>query len=48
MTLPTTHKFFPGTCDGRALAEPLIVSIDLSEIVFASVDPEPGAGMANL
>ena len=32
--LPTKHRIFPRTPDGRALAEPLIVSIDLSEIAF--------------
>ena len=32
--LPTTHRIFPRTPDGQSLAEPLIVSIDLSEIAF--------------
>jgi hypothetical protein len=33
--LPTKHRVFPRAADGQALDEPLIVSIDLSEIVFA-------------
>jgi hypothetical protein len=33
--LPTKHRIFPRTPDGQSLAEPLIVSIDLSEITFA-------------
>ena len=32
--LPTKHRIFPRTLDGHSLAEPLIVSIDLSEIAF--------------
>ena len=32
--LPTKHRIFPRTPDGQSLAEPLIVSIDLSEIAF--------------
>ncbi len=32
--LPTKHRIFPRTPDGQSLTEPLIVSIDLSEIVF--------------
>ncbi len=32
--LPTRHRIFPRTPDGQSLAEPLIVSIDLSEIAF--------------
>jgi hypothetical protein len=32
--LPTKHRIFPRTPDGRSLTEPLIVSIDLSEIAF--------------
>ena len=32
--LPTTHRIFPRSPDGQSLAEPLIVSIDLSEITF--------------
>ncbi len=33
--VPTRHRIFPRTPDGQSLAEPLIVSIDLSEIMFA-------------
>jgi hypothetical protein len=32
--IPTKHRIFPRTPDGQALAEPLVVSIDLSEIAF--------------
>jgi hypothetical protein len=32
--LPTQHRIFPRTPDGQSLAEPLVVSIDLSEIEF--------------
>jgi len=32
--LPTKHRIFPRTPDGRSLPEPLFVSIDLSEIAF--------------
>ena len=32
--LPTKHRIFPRTPDGQSLAEPLFVSIDLSEIAF--------------
>jgi hypothetical protein len=32
--LPTKHRIFPRTPDGGSLAEPLFVSIDLSEIAF--------------
>jgi hypothetical protein len=32
--LPTKHRIFPRAPDGQSLAEPLIVSIDLSEIAF--------------
>lgn len=32
--LPTKHRIFPRTPDGKALDEPLVVSIDLSEIGF--------------
>ncbi len=32
--LPTKHRIFPRTPDGQSLAEPLVVSIDLSEIAF--------------
>lgn len=34
--LPTRHRIFPRTPDGQSLAEPLIVSIDLSEIALRS------------
>ena len=33
--LPTKHRILPRTSDGQSLAEPLFVSIDLSEIMFA-------------
>jgi hypothetical protein len=33
--VPTRHRIFPRTPDGQSLAEPLIVSIDLSDIAFA-------------
>jgi hypothetical protein len=33
--LPTEHRIFPRTPEGQALTEPLLVSIDLSEITFA-------------
>ena len=32
--IPTKHRIFPRNPDGRSLTEPLIVSIDLSEIAF--------------
>jgi hypothetical protein len=32
--LPTKHRIFPRNPDSQSLAEPLIVSIDLSEIAF--------------
>jgi hypothetical protein len=32
--LPTKHRIFPRNPDGRSLPEPLIVSIDLSEVSF--------------
>jgi hypothetical protein len=31
---PTKRRIFPRTPDGQSLAEPLVVSIDLSEIAF--------------
>ena len=31
---PTRHRIFPRDADGQSLAEPLVVSIDLSEIAF--------------
>ncbi len=33
--LPTKHRIYPRTPDGQSLEEPLIVSIDLSEIAFS-------------
>jgi hypothetical protein len=33
--VPTKHRIFPRAPDGQALAEPLIVSIDVSEVAFA-------------
>jgi hypothetical protein len=33
--IPTGHRIFPRTPEGQALTEPLLVSIDLSEITFA-------------
>jgi hypothetical protein len=32
--VPTTHRIFPRRPDGQALSEPLLVSIDVSEIAF--------------
>ncbi|MEA2219350.1 MAG: hypothetical protein QOJ35_1976 [Solirubrobacteraceae bacterium] len=32
--LPTKHRIFPRSPDGRSLAEPLVVSIDVGEIAF--------------
>jgi hypothetical protein len=32
--IPTSHRIFPRQPDGQALSEPLLVSIDLSEISF--------------
>jgi hypothetical protein len=34
ISLPTKHRIFPRNPDGQSLAEPLVVSIDLSEIAF--------------
>ena len=33
--LPTGHRILPRTPDGQAITEPLLISIDLSEITFA-------------
>jgi hypothetical protein len=33
--IPTQHRIFPRAPDGQALGEPLIVSIDVSEVAFA-------------
>ncbi|MER6253420.1 hypothetical protein ABT224_18910 [Streptomyces sp. NPDC001584] len=35
ITLPTEHRILPRTPEGQALAEPLLVTIDLSDINFA-------------
>jgi hypothetical protein len=32
--IPTSHRIFPRQADGEALSEPLLVSIDVSEIAF--------------
>ena len=32
--IPTRHRILPRTPEGQALAEPLLISIDLSEIIF--------------
>jgi hypothetical protein len=32
--IPTSHRIFPRQPDGKALSEPLLVSIDVSEIAF--------------
>lgn len=32
--VPTSHRIFPRAADGRAVPEPLIVSIDVSDIAF--------------
>jgi hypothetical protein len=31
---PTTHRIYPRSPGGQALSEPLLVSIDISEIAF--------------
>jgi hypothetical protein len=36
--LPTKHRIFPRNPDGQTLPEPLVVSIDLSEIALTSPD----------
>jgi hypothetical protein len=33
--VPTGHRILPRTPQGQALAEPLLISIDVSEITFA-------------
>lgn len=33
--VPTGHRILPRTPEGHALTEPLLISIDLSEITFA-------------
>ncbi|MER6202202.1 hypothetical protein ABT234_33145 [Streptomyces sp. NPDC001586] len=35
ITLPTERRILPRTPEGQALAEPLLVSIDLSDLTFA-------------
>ena len=42
--IPTRHCIFPRAPDGRSLAEPLIVSIDLSEIGFLPRGATIGSG----
>ena len=32
--VPTSHRIFPRQPEGQALSEPLLVSIDVSEIAF--------------
>jgi hypothetical protein len=32
--VPTSHRIFPRIADGQAVPEPLVVSIDLSDIAF--------------
>ena len=32
---PERHRIFPRAEDGQALSDPLLVSIDLSQVVFA-------------
>ena len=32
--VPTSHRIFPRQPDGQALSEPLLVSIDVSDIAF--------------
>jgi hypothetical protein len=34
LMVPTRHRIFPRAADGHALSEPLVISIDLSEIAF--------------
>jgi hypothetical protein len=38
--LPTAHRILPRNPDGTSLAEPLVVSIDLSEIAFTETPAE--------
>ena len=37
--LPTKHRIFPRDPEGQSLTEPLIVSIDMSEIGFTAAQP---------
>ncbi len=39
----TKHRVFPRAADGQALPDPLIVSIDLSDIAFTWYGRHPGA-----
>jgi hypothetical protein len=32
--VPTSHRIFPRHSDGQALSDPLLVSIDVSELAF--------------
>jgi hypothetical protein len=34
LMVPTRHRIFPQAGDGQALKEPLVISIDVSEIAF--------------
>ena len=34
ITVPTQHRILPRTLDGQSVPEPLLVSIDLSDIAF--------------
>ena len=34
LMVPTRHRIFPRSADGQALSEPLVISIDVSEIAF--------------
>jgi hypothetical protein len=34
IVVPTSHRIFPRQPDGQALREPLLVSIDVSDIAF--------------
>jgi hypothetical protein len=38
--LPTAHRIFPRSPDGTSLTEPLVVSIDVSEIAFTEIPAE--------
>jgi hypothetical protein len=44
--LPTKHRIFPRGTDNQSLAEPLVVSIDLSEIAFFDHNHVPAATSA--
>ena len=34
LMVPTRHRIFPQSPDGQALKDPLVISIDVSEIAF--------------